>query len=149
MFVVWRPANLMKWETTTLLLCLACAHGAGADIPASVQAVTRSMPDREIRILCGVAEEYGLSDSELKLLLTIRLVENGRTGLELGVGSNYPRHPARRFARHPDRSLRVQARWAAGTIRLRYTGDLDAFAMTYCPLEWEHWARMARYWMSQ
>jgi len=79
--------------------------------------------------------------------ITIRLIENGRPGLELGVGSNYPKHPARRFARDPDRSLRVQARWAAGTIRLRYTGDLNAFARNHCPPAWHHWARMARYWM--
>ena len=139
----------MKCKTATLILCLACARGVGADIPASVQAVTRSMPDREIRILCGVAEEYGLSATELKLLLTIRHIENGRPGLELGIGSNYPKHPARRFARNPDRSLRIQARWAAGTIQHRYNGNLDAFAKSYCPPEWQHWARMARYWMRQ
>ena len=139
----------MKCEIGILIWCLACAYGVGAGIPVSVQAVTRSMPDREVRILCGVAEEYGLSAGGLKLLLTIRRIENGRPGLELGVGSNHPRHPARRFARNPDRSLRVQARWAAGTIRLRYTGDIDAFAMNYCPPQWQHWAGMARYWMSQ
>ena len=132
-----------------MLVCLACASGAGADVPASVQAVTRAVPDREIRILCRVAEEYGLSDSELKLLLTIRRIENGRPGLELGVGSNYPKHPARRFARNPERSLRVQACWAAGTIQSRYSGDLDAFARIYCPPGWQHWAGMARYWMNQ
>jgi hypothetical protein len=139
----------MKWEITILLCWIACAQGADAGNPLSIQAVTDSMPDRETRILCGVAKEYALSARELKLLLTIRLIENGRAGVELGVGSNYPRHPARRFARDPDRSLRTQARWAAGTIRNHYSGDIDAFAKIYCPPKWQHWAHMARYWMRQ
>lgn len=144
-----RPANLMKGVIATSLLCLACACGAGAVIPASIQPVAQSLPPQETRILCEVADEYGLSTQASKLLLTIRLIENGRPGLELGVGSNYPNHPARRFARNPALSLRVQARWAAGTIRLRYAGDLDAFARIYCPPAWQHWARMARYWMDE
>ena len=143
----WSPANLAKCATVILLLCLACTRGA--EIPVSVQAVARTMPDRETQILCGVAEEYDLNASELKLLLTIRRIENGRPGLELGIGSDYRNHPARRFSDDPDRSLQVQGRWAAGTIRLRYTGDIDAFARKYCPPEWQHWAGMARYWMSQ
>jgi len=139
----------MKCRTVILFLCLVCVCTYGAAIPASVQTVARSLPDREAQILYDVAEEYGLSASESKLLLTIRLIENGRPGLELGVGSNYPNHPARRFARNPKRSLRVQGRWAAGTIRLHYSGDLKAFARIYCPPVWQHWARMAQYWMSQ
>lgn len=137
----------MKRVIAIIFLSVASAHGVG--IPATAKAVTRSMPDREARILGQVAEEYGLSSDEWKLLLTIRRIENGRQGLELGVGSNYPKHPARRFARNPDRSLQVQARWAAGTIRQRYTGDIDAFAKIYCPPNWKQWARMAKYWMSQ
>ena len=139
----------MKWEIAILLCWLACSQGAEAGNPLSIQGVTSSMPDRETRILCGVAKEYALSARELKLLLTIRLIENGRPGLELGIGSNDPKHPARRFANNPDRSLRVQARWAAGTIRNHYAGNIDAFARTYCPPKWQHWARMARYWMRQ
>jgi len=137
----------MKCVTILVLIFLACACGAGPVIPVSVQDLANSMPDREVQILCGVGEEYDLSADQLKLLLTIRRIENGRSGLEMGIGSNNPRHPARRFARHPDRSLRTQARWASGTIQLHYTGNLDAFAKIYCPPKWKHWSRMARYWM--
>lgn len=137
----------MKFMTATVLLSLACALRVDAGIPASVREITKSMPLRESEILCKVGAEYDLSADQLKLLLTIRRIENGRPGLELGVGSNYPKHPARRHARNPDRSLRTQARWAAGTIRLHYTGDLDAFAKIYCPPKWRHWSRMARYCM--
>jgi len=131
------------------ILYLASVAGAWSEVPLSVQALSRSLPGKDVAILLSVGDEYELSTEELKLLLSIRRIENGRQGLEMGVAPDYPKHPARRYAYDSERSLRVQARWAAGTIKKRYTGDVAAFAKVYCPPRWQHWTRMAQYWMAQ
>jgi len=128
----------MKPWAVLLYLCLAAGPAAGKTAPPSAWAVTCALPQREVNILLGVGKEYRLTGDALKLLMTIRRIENGRPGLEMGIASNYPRHRARRYAQQPALSLRVQARWAAGTIQRRYTGDLDAFAQAYCPPQWQH-----------
>ena len=60
--------------------------------------------------------------------------ENGRPGLEFGIGG--PMNSGHRVHRYRDgtRSFRVQCSWAAGTIKRRYTGDLVAFGKRYNPL---------------
>lgn len=106
--------------------------------------VINSLASQEEVVIRRVAREYNLSAEETRLLLAIRKFENGRTGLEFGVGQDYPRHRARRYPKDPLRSLELQARWAAGTIKKRYTGDLRAFARIYCPhapLTWENGVR--------
>jgi hypothetical protein len=92
----------------------------------------------EINILTEVSAEYGLTEQETTILFSIRRVENGGPGLEMGVGQDYPKHPARRYATNFGKSLRLQAQWAAGTIKKRYDGDLLSFAKQYCakPQEW-------------
>lgn len=140
---------------TTMLACLSLVAvpkvmaAVDVQVPPPVQAVARAMPTREVKILLDVGKDYGLSDDALKLLLVIRKIENGGTGIEMGVGSNIPNHRARRYAGNLDSSLRVQAQWAAGTIRKHYSGDLDAFAKRYCPPKWKHWSGMARWWMDR
>lgn len=132
-----------------VVLYLATVAGAWSEFPPAFEALSRSLPGKDVAILLSVGDEYELNSDELKLLLSIRRIENGRQGLEMGVAPDFPRHPARRYAYDPERSLRVQARWAAGTIKKRYAGDVAAFAKVYCPPRWEHWTRMARYWMAQ
>lgn len=92
-------------------------------------------PKKEIAIILQVAEDYGLTEYETKLLIALRACENGKneTGLEYGVGSDNPKHPARRFAGDPEQSLELQAGWAAGTIAKRYRGDLAAFMQIWNP----------------
>jgi hypothetical protein len=124
--------------------------GAGFGESASAKGeLTRTLPSHEVEILLAVGQEYGLTDDQTKLLLAIRKIENGGPGLEMGVASDYPGHRSHRHAGDPAKSLRLQARWAAGTIRRHYTGDLDAFAKRYCPPKWEHWRNMARHWMNR
>lgn len=132
-----------------LLFCAVAAGAAQGAMPERVRALAESLPPREVDILLGVGREYGLGVNELKLLLAVRKIENGAAGIEMGVASNFPRHRARRYAGDLDNSLLVQARWAAGTIRKHYTGDLEAFARRYCPPKWKHWANMAGYWMNK
>jgi len=132
-----------------LLFCLAVCATVRGEVPMSTWAVTSALPAWESRILLGVGQEYNLSADQLRLLLTIRRIENGPSGVEMGVAANNPQHRARRYAGDPLQSLRVQARWAAGTIRSHYTGNLETFAQVYCPPGPDHWSRMARYWMSR
>jgi hypothetical protein len=90
------------------------------------------LPDKELAIIDRVAEEYGLSPEGTLLLTTIRKVENGRQGREFGVLTP----EAMRFEKDADplKSFETQAKWAAGTIRSRYTGDLTAFANRWAPI---------------
>lgn len=110
--------------------------------------IQKRLPKREQEILLQVAKEYKLTHEQTKLLMTIRIVENGRPGLELGVGDGIPNHPARRYAGQFEKSLRLQGQWAAGTIRSRYCGNLMAFATRYCPVNKINWHRMAKKFMA-
>lgn len=83
----------------------------------------------EVTVMDQVASEYGLSPAQTKLLMAIRKAENGRVGREFGVLNSQ----AMRFT-DPIKSFRTQAKWAAGTIRKRYTGDLEAFAKRWAPI---------------
>jgi hypothetical protein len=130
-----------------LVLGLLAAAGARGGIPRELAAIAGALPEQEVGVLLDVGREYRLAGDALKLLLVIRKIENGPPGVEMGVASDYPGHRARRYAGSPLLSLRVQARWAAGTIRKHFRGDLDAFAKRYCPPKWRHWASMARHWM--
>ena len=82
-------------------------------------------------IINQVAKEYGLDEIGTKLLHAIRKVENGSQGREFGV--LVPE--AMRFAKDKDsaKSLITQARWAAGTIKKRFDGDLRKFADRWAP----------------
>ena len=134
---------------TVLVAGLLAAGAARGKIPPDVAVIAGSLPEQEVGVLLDVGREYRLAGEALKLLLVIRKIENGPPGLEMGVASDYPGHRARRHAGSPLLSLRVQARWAAGTIRKHFHGDLNAFAKRYCPPKWRHWAGMARHWMNR
>jgi len=96
-------------------------------------------------IIADVAREYGLSAEGTRLLQAIRIAESGGAGLEYGIGQYFPKHPARRFADHPELSLRTQAQWAAGTIKRHYRGNVAAFARRYVASDQAGvWARNVR-----
>jgi hypothetical protein len=101
----------------------------------------------EADILLQVAEKYNLTEKETQLLLIIRRIENGNPGIEMGVGHGNKRHPARRYAGNFQRSLRLQAEWAAGTIKNRYRGNLYIFGKIYCPEELGNWYKNALFYM--
>jgi len=98
------------------------------------------IPENELQILSQVADEYELDWTETKLLVIIRRIENGRSGCEMGV--EVPQ--AMRFKGDFEKSLRLQAQWAAGTIKKRYDGVLSRFAQRWCPVNAGNWYRMAR-----
>jgi len=128
------------------MFAVAAPCGVCAEIG---RALPKALPSRELGILLAVGSDYGLKGDTLRLLLAIRKVENGRPGYEMGVASDFPNHRSHRCAGDLDKSLRLQAQWAAGTIKKHYAGDVNRFARRYCPPKAEHWARLVTYWMNK
>lgn len=121
----------VKSIITIVALCAAAV--SPRDASASL------IPAREWRMIRQIAVNYDLSEDETWLLAAIRRHENGRPGLEFGIGG--PMNSGHRAHRYQDgtKSFYVQAMWAAGTIKKRYTGDLYKFAKRYnppTPMKW-------------
>ena len=97
------------------------------------------IPAREWAMIRQVAVNYDLSEDATWLLAAIRRHENGRPGLEFGVGG--PMNSGHKAHRYRDgvKSFYVQGYWAAGTIRKHYTGDLTAFGKRYNPPHAAKW----------
>lgn len=120
-------------KTILIVVAFCAAHASYAD------AHTALIPAREWRMIRQIAANYDLSEDETWLLAAIRRHENGRPGLEFGIGG--PMDSGHRAHRYRDgtKSFYVQAMWAAGTIKKRYTGDLYRFAKRYnppTPMKW-------------
>ena len=121
----------MKVIMSFLVALLALAsHGAAKPL----------IPASEWRMIRQIAVNYGLDDESTWLLAAIRRHENGRAGLEFGVGG--PMDSGHRAHRYRDgvKSFYVQGYWAAGTIRRHYRGDVAAFGRRYNPSNAEKWA---------
>lgn len=91
------------------------------------------IPQHEWAMIRQVAVNYDLDEESTWLLAAIRRHENGRPGLEFGVGGPMNNgHKAHRY-RDGIKSFYVQAMWAAGTIRKHYKGNLAEFGRRYNP----------------
>lgn len=108
----------------------------------------------EDKIINSVAKEYGLTPEQTKLLWSIRKVEQGRQGREFGVLTP----EAMRFENgDPIDSFTTQAKWAAGTIKKRYDGDIESFANRWAPVGAENdptnlnknWIKNIKYYMNK
>ena len=109
------------------MLALAAGAVRAANAPRPL------VPANEWAMIRQVAVNYDLTDEQTWLLAAIRRHENGRPGLEFGVGGPMDSgHKAHRY-RDGVKSFYVQAMWAAGTIRRHYRGDLAAFGRRYNP----------------
>ena len=75
------------------------------------------IPAHEWKMIREVAVNYDLDEERTWLLAAIRRHENGRPGLEFGVGG--PMNSGHRAHRYQDgvKSFYVQAMWAAGTVK--------------------------------
>lgn len=110
------------------------------------------LPKNEIKTINQVANEYNLTQDQKTLLFVIRIIENGNTPKEFGVLTPQ----AMRF-NDPDKSFITQARWAAGTIKKRYNGNLKEFSKRWCPIGAKNdptnlnknWYPNAKYWMDK
>ncbi|MCR5413564.1 MAG: hypothetical protein K6F50_02395 [Kiritimatiellae bacterium] len=113
-----------------LLLC-----GVLADASAAL------LPSGEWEKIRQVAVNYDLSEEATWLLAAIRRHENGRPGLEFGIGG--PMNSGHRAHRYRDghKSFYIQAMWAAGTVKRHFKGDIDDFAVRYNPGNPDHWAK--------
>ena len=97
------------------------------------------IPASEWKMIRQIAVNYDLDEEATWLLAAIRRHENGRPGLEFGVGGPMDSgHKAHRY-RDGVKSFYVQGYWAAGTIRKHYTGDLTAFGKRYNPPHAAKW----------
>lgn len=102
-------------------LCLAAAA------PAQL------LPAREWAMIRQIAANYSLTEEQTWLMAAIRCQENGRPGLEFGIGGRvFGNHIAHRY-QDGFKSFYVQGSWAAGTIVKHYRGDVWAFGRRYCP----------------
>ena len=87
-----------------------------------------------------IAANYDLDEEATWLLAAIRRHENGRPGLEFGVGGPMDSgHKAHRY-RDGVKSFYVQGYWAAGTVRKHYRGDVAAFGRRYNPATAKKWS---------
>ena len=113
----------------------------GATLTARSATAATTLPPHEWTMLRQVAAECGLNSEETWLLAAIRIHENGRPGLEFGVGG--PMDSGHKAHRYQDgvKSFRVQCAWAAGTIKKRYAGNLHAFSKRYNPYHATAWTR--------
>ena len=111
-----------------------------ASLAYAAEAPKPLIPAREWKMIRQIAVNYDLSDDATWLLAAIRRHENGRPGLEFGVGGPMNSgHPSHRY-QDGTKSFYIQAMWAAGTIRKHYTGDVAKFAKRYNPkfsAKWE------------
>ncbi|MBR1921895.1 MAG: hypothetical protein IJ829_07855 [Kiritimatiellae bacterium] len=116
------------------LLAAPFARGAGAPPAAAL------LPAEEWKMIRQIACNYDLDEEATWLLAAIRRHENGRPGLEFGVGG--PMNSGHRAHRYRDgvKSFYVQGAWAAGTVRRHYKGDVAAFARRYNPDHAATWA---------
>lgn len=107
---------------------------------ATTPKTTNDLPAEEWKMIREVAVNYDLDDDATWLLAAIRKHENGRPGLEFGVGGPITsKHPSHRY-QDGIKSFYIQAMWAAGTIRSRYTGDIAAFGKVYNPKTPDVWS---------
>lgn len=120
----------------------AAALAAAALCPAAAGGAL--IPAGEWEKIRQVAVNYDLDEESTWLLAAIRRHENGRPGLEFGIGGPMDSgHAAHRY-RDGHKSFYVQAAWAAGTIRRHYRGDLAAFGRRYNPPHPERWTAGVR-----
>lgn len=87
----------------------------------------------EQQVLSSVAQEYKLNEEQTRLLFSIRKQENGAKGSGKEMGVLNP--SAMRYKGDYPNSLRLQAKYSAGTIKKRWNGSIEDFANVWCPKE--------------
>ena len=111
-----------------------------------MSSLTEKISSFDIDILNKVSREKSLNILEYKLLLIIRIVENGEFQYEMGVNVSKAR-----IGQNKKESLYIQATYAANTIVNRFDyrehNALLSFAKRWCPVNHEIWYKNAKfYW---
>lgn len=149
-YVKEHPQLAEKWKNFgkgSGALALAGSLVAGGNAQASL------LPKNETMVIEKIAKSYNLSPEETNLLKVIRKVENGGAGKEFGALT--PK--AMRFKDNPSKSFETQAKWAAGTIKNKYKGNIDRFAQQWAPKGVandpnnlnKNWAKNAKFYMKE
>lgn len=126
---------MKSFALALVMAVLTCANAANA-----TAAKKPLIPEREWAMIRQLQANYDLTTEQTWLLAAIRRHENGRPGLEFGIGGPMKSgHPSHRY-RDGFKSFYVQGAWAAGTIKNNYKGDIVAFGKRYCPGAPIHWA---------
>lgn len=138
----------VKFSLNIFFALVVASAALGAEAPKQPAATAAKpaeapkkplIPASEWKMIRQIAVNYDLSDEATWLLAAIRRHENGRPGLEFGVGG--PMNSGHKAHRYRDgvKSFYVQGYWAAGTIRKHYKGDLTAFGKRYNPPHAAKW----------
>lgn len=131
-------------KTTISIFALFAALSCSAATNVVAKTSVPLIPVGEWTKIRQVAVNYDLSDDATWLLAAIRRHENGRAGLEFGIGGPMNSgHPAHRY-RDGTKSFYIQAMWAAGTVRNHYTGNVDKFAKRYNPVNSKKWTKSVK-----
>ena len=144
------PTKAQKAQKTLrIVMCQEPVHPYKTATPTIYDKIQKRINAHDRAILLQVARDAKLNHEQTEFLLIIRIIENGRPGLEMGVGDGIPKHPARRYAGNHDKSLRLQAQWVAGAIKKRFKSYMDTytFAKRHCPLNTFTWYWNARNYM--
>lgn len=124
---------------SSLIYALGVMISGAVAAETSAPVVKPTIPTNEWTMIRQVAVNYSLTDEQTWLLAAIRRIENGRPGLEFGIGG--PMNSGHRAHRYRDgvKSFYVQAAWAAGTIKKHPDEKPLVFAARYCPKNPERW----------
>ena len=123
--------GVMKSKITRFVFLVLSALAIGR--LGAAQGRQPLLPEREWAMIRQIAVNYDFDEERTWLLAAIRKHENGRPGLEFGIGGPMKNgHPSHRY-RDGFKSFYVQGMWAAGTIKRHYHGDLVAFGKRYNP----------------
>ncbi len=132
MGIVKKGASCLKTALLAVIVCHAAVCTAKA-------AAALLIPAREWTMIRQIAVNYDLTDEQTWKLAAIRRYENGRPGLEFGIGG--PMNSGHRAHRYRDgvKSFYVQGSWAAGTLKRNAKDTPLVFAARYCPLTPRKW----------
>ena len=132
----------MCYNFSMNLAILLLAAAVSATTPTTKNHTAKPMlPEREWRMIRQIAVNYDLTEDQTWLLAAIRRHENGRPGLEFGIGGPMNSgHPSHRY-QDGFKSFYVQGAWAAGTIRKHGGESIEQFGRRYCPPSPEKWSR--------
>ena len=114
--------------------------------------LTSACTASELAVMRNAADRNNCRGDNFKLLRAIRRAENGRKGIELGILA--PKALAL-IAKHPERSLDIQAGWASATIMnqhkrsgIKAVNDkfIESLGRRYCPVNCDNDNGTNKFW---
>jgi len=146
-------------KKASLLVALLCCPEVYCNGAVRVQAHDVNLI-AELPVILQAAKRNNCTGDNLLILLAIRLSEKGGPGREFGI--LHPKVQAL-IEKHPEKSLDIQAGWAAATIKknrkrwIHHSSDYDFIHFLgnrYCPKEADpegnkNWKKNVSYWFGK